>query len=791
MKKFSKLKDDLCVECMLDEATSTKTPQLPQPKIYAKISTGPIGDLTKHHQIKYNKKAFGRLLDVLRDADITVPWNSLSDPVLHIGMFGKFDDSTVNDLEKITYTLGSWDTYASTRIFGSFNQRNDDLTITYIGWLFKNSGTKSMFEKWPLPTKDYDQAIFARTLAHELRHRAFTIISRDPEMIRYMPPELQVGGLWWGSWGAIEYYDINKIRGGGVSAEHAMIYSTDKSKIDPKDPFFDNDLMENYPPDYWRKLYKKVMFGVAAWGLRTLNKGQGTPVPRPTGADVPEYRALPDLTVSEADAREEAKKAASRYIFPKMQTNPVYREMFNRMMKQKSKVGTKFGKTASPTQYIGSTHDAITYILSAANMVTAEMTQILWDIKDDPEPARCKGTSKLDPLKNPNNFYNIVKDARDKLFTEVCIKGNFYKLRDHCISINKLLNTLKHFKSDYIYNNTRRTKFSVVKNIKTSGGRNPCHGAIVGKVNGVIGSVADFNFIGKKGIQPKVHILDEWLTMMFRDFGLQGAKNHQRNFSYTPKTTQNTMEYFSYDTIEKYLRNNPDYDPFDVKFGGSTGFRTTPTPTEKERLAATPPGTIESPSSTVGQPSSVSSGRGMPATAPPEKLGTGSRFTGTRGSRGKRVIPVTAPTVTSRSAKKTNYTWLSRVKSRLNIAFGAKKTNTGSVSPTTTIISTTPLTNEEKSLVEKIKDLIDKIRREKPYLGDNALIAAAVLAVFAGGVFSFRKYLFDRKTQNIASQILRDRTTKGMVQNLRRRERRRVIELLKDPKFRERILAEL
>ncbi len=791
MKKFSDLKDDICVECMLDEATSTKEPQLPQPTINRKVSTGPIGDLTKHHQVKYNKKAFGRLLDVLRDADITVPWNSLSDPVLHIGMFGKFDDSTVNDLEKITYTLGSYDTYASTRIFGSFNQRNDDLTITYIGWLFKNSGTKHMFEKWPLPTKDYDQAIFARTLAHELRHRAFTIISKDPEMIRYMPPELQVGGLWWGSWGSIEYYDINKIRGGGVSAEHAMIYSTDKSKIDPKDPFFDNDLMENYPPDYWRKLYKKVMFGVAAWGLRTLNKGQGTPVPRPTGADVPEYRALPDLTVSEADAREEAKKAASRYIFPKMQTNPVYREMFNRMMKQKSKVGTKFGKTASPTQYIGSTHDAITYILSAANMVTAEMTQILWDIKDDPAPARCKGTSKLDPLKNPNNFYNIVKDARDKLFTEVCIKGNFYKLRDHCISINKLLNTLKHFKSDYIYNNTRRTKFSVVRNTKTSGGLNPCHGAIVGKVNGVIGSVADFNFIGKKGIQPKVHILDQWLTMMFRDFGLQGSKNHQRNFSYTPETTQNTMVYFSYDTIEKYLRNNPDYDPFDEKFGGSTGFKTTPTPTEKERLAATPPGTIESPSSTVGQPSSVSSGRGMPATAPPEKLGTGSRFTGTRGSRGIRTIPVTAPTVTSRSAKKTNYTWLSRVKSRLNIAFGAKKTNTGSVSPTTTTISTTPLTNEEKSLVEKIKDLIDKIRREKPYLGDNALIAAAVLAVFAGGVFSFRKYLFDRKTQNIASQILRDRTTKGMVQNLRRRERRRVIELLKDPKFRERILAEL
>ena len=71
------------------------------------------------------------------------------------------------------------------------------------------------------------------------------------------------------------------------------------------------------------------------------------------------------------------------------------------------------------------------------------------------------------------------------------------------------------------------------------------------------------------------------------------------------------------------------------------------------------------------------------------------------------------------------------------------------------------------------------------------MIAAAVLAVFAGGFFAFRKYLFDRKTQGIASQILRDRKSSAMIKDLRRKERRRVIELLKDPKFREKILAEL
>ena len=791
MKKFSDLKTDICFDCQLSEATSTnQTTQTPT--IRRVVGSYDMSDLSKHHQVKYNKNAFNKFLNILIDADITVPWNTLSDPVLHLGMFGKYDDASVNELEKITVSLGMHDRYKSTNIFGSFNQRNDDLNIGYIGWLFKNSGTKQMFDQWPKPEKDYDQMIFARTLAHELRHRAFYIISNDQELLRYMPPELQVGGLWWGSWGDIRFYDPDKVRAGGVSAEHAMIYATDKTKVDPKDPFFDNDLMANYPPDYWRKLYKKVMSGVAAWGMRKLNRGKGTPVPRPTGSDVPPHIKLPDLTIDEVEARRKADEAAQRYIFPKMQTNPVYREMFNRHQMQSSSVGTKFNQKASPQQYKGMTHDAISYALVACTLITESMTNILWQISEDPKPAKCNGADKRDVLKNPSAFYNKVRNYRDKIYSEVAIKGNFYKLRELYIEAFKWINTMDHFDDHYVFigrQGTAGTLFRVMS-------RNPCLQAIPSAVNIFLGHATahpdDQLFMaGNPNIQ-RVALVDKWMTDRFRENGLQGPEQGKRGFSFTPETTQKTLEYFSYDKIAEYLRANPDYDPFDVKFGagrtnvpGKYGsksgrsFATTPKPTAQEREDAlkSPPGTVSgktvSPTSTRGQPSSVSyvgsSGRGQPATS--------------------------APTVTPRAVKKPNFTWLSRVKSRLNIRFGSKsnteKPGSGGATPSTTTIPNQPLTSEEKSLVEKLRELIENIRRENPYLGDRALVAAAILAIVTGGFFAFRRYLFDRKTQYIASKILRDKNAKILVQDLRRKERRRVIELLKDPKFREKILAEL
>ena len=161
-------------------------------------------------------------------------------------------------------------------------------------------------------------------------------------------------------------------------------------------------------------------------------------------------------------------------------------------------------------------------------------------------------------------------------------------------------------------------------------------------------------------------------------------------------------------------------------------------------------------------------------------------------------MPVNIPTipVPSKASPKKTYTTTGYRPARRPFIFNLRR-RLGWVPKLLTPIKATPrstspnLTPDEKNLVEQIREIIANIRKDKPYLGDTALIATAVLALFAGGLFSFRKFLFDRKTKNIASQILRDKKAIGMIKDLRRKEKRRVIELLKDPKFRDKILSEL
>jgi len=204
--------------------------------------------------------------------------------------------------------------------------------------------------------------------------------------------------------------------------------------------------------------------------------------------------------------------------------------------------------------------------------------------------------------------------------------------------------------------------------------------------------------------------------------------------------------YFSYDHIEKYLRRNPDYDPFNP-----TGEPTPPVNAPKP-IAPTP----TTPVTPATPATPISSGRGTPATAPPKEkpspwanipiIGRIGRRTGPRPYRGSgRGQPPTYP-------------------------------------------STQPV---DKKLIEKIRDIVNKVREDKPYLGNTALIAAAVTAIVAGGFFAFRKYLFDRKTERVASAVLRDPDTRAMIKDLRQRERNRVLKLLKDKDFRERVLAEI
>ena len=117
--------------------------------------------------------------------------------------------------------------------------------------------------------------------------------------------------------------------------------------------------------------------------------------------------------------------------------------------------------------------------------------------------------------------------------------------------------------------------------------------------------------------------------------------------------------------------------------------------------------------------------------------------------------------------------------------FFSSLTGSGYKKPTETI------TGEEKDFVERIKVIVDAIKRNIPNVSNKALIPLAVVAIIAGGVFAFRRYLFDRKTKDMASYILRDPEAKTMLLLLRQKEKRRVLELLKDTKFRDRVLSEL
>ena len=46
---------------------------------------------------------------------------------------------------------------------------------------------------------------------------------------------------------------------------------------------------------------------------------------------------------------------------------------------------------------------------------------------------------------------NKLRNYRDKMYSEVAIKGNFYKLRELYLESWKWINTMDHFNSKYVY----------------------------------------------------------------------------------------------------------------------------------------------------------------------------------------------------------------------------------------------------------------------------------------------------------------------------------------------------
>jgi hypothetical protein len=119
------------------------------------------------------------------------------------------------------------------------------------------------------------------TAAHELRHRAFQIMSIDPRFQELLPEELTTG-IWSDGWGRRIDWDKYTIRpqlepfasdpgarsrGIVVVPEHAMIYAVQHRDIEnhEKREWINNSVLGNRGAEYWRDLYRRVNAAVVGF----------------------------------------------------------------------------------------------------------------------------------------------------------------------------------------------------------------------------------------------------------------------------------------------------------------------------------------------------------------------------------------------------------------------------------------------------------------------------------------------------------------------------------------------
>lgn len=212
-------------------------------------SAGPqrrtVNTSTQQHWVEYDLEVFAANLDTLNKLGGSDKLNTIKDPMLQLAMMG-------DPRQKKIAKYGRWD------------QVRFEVTPTgYLG-VYKNSvstGDSKSGDSTAVTLMDralgLDQTAISKTLAHEMRHRAFQMIMAIPELRDAMPDDLRKGGVWWNSWGGL--WDKSDK---GATAEHAMIYTMDWGTQVPnrRMSFFDNDLFntQDYPLSYWRDLYYKT-----------------------------------------------------------------------------------------------------------------------------------------------------------------------------------------------------------------------------------------------------------------------------------------------------------------------------------------------------------------------------------------------------------------------------------------------------------------------------------------------------------------------------------------------------
>ena len=194
-----------------------------------------------------NMNSFYKNMELLKNTtDPTQAPSDLEgiDAVVRLGYMGSVKD---NVLRRLGTTLPT-----QTGFGGQYNSSDDSLILKWDA-VFEPNGNR-------LPGTS--------TAAHELRHRAFQIMSIDPRFKSLLPAELTTG-MWKDGWGRnIDWkkYRITaqrepyKGRSILVVPEHAMIYAVQHKDINnhEKAEWINNSVLGNKGVAYWRDLYRGV-----------------------------------------------------------------------------------------------------------------------------------------------------------------------------------------------------------------------------------------------------------------------------------------------------------------------------------------------------------------------------------------------------------------------------------------------------------------------------------------------------------------------------------------------------
>lgn len=204
------------------------------------------------------------------------------------------DSGTASNLEGVDtlVRLGYLEKVDSETIFGNFELENPIAGAQNRGSY--NSALDVVRMAYDIVFEPGSMGSASGTLAHELRHRAFYIISVTPELEALMPEELRT--RWPEGYGRHQHNERRwQHQEAFASPEHAMIYAvqhSDPLSNDSYQRFFNNPALENQTVQYWRDLYRSIESAVSNWFQDR--------VPRLTANNNPAERAAPfELTARE------------------------------------------------------------------------------------------------------------------------------------------------------------------------------------------------------------------------------------------------------------------------------------------------------------------------------------------------------------------------------------------------------------------------------------------------------------------------------------------------------------